>query len=521
MAETLGQVVKRLRKQQGDISQGRLAEQSGLSISLINKIERDRLRGEIRRSTLERLADGLGLGESSDRQLLVELALKKKELPKTSDLLGPIPLMPPNDNVPQNSEYDLSKPCVFTQMEDVAGCVLQMLKKASELGEGNAGELLVTTMGGSSIFLSLDKEDRWKGAIDKTMEQKWNVASLYRLTGDMQRALEVIREVRHLSGWPEQYTARYFRQIGVLRPAYNLLIVPQVGALLCLSTHNSDVVDAAFFYPDNPKSLDRDPYISSLTNHFNLLFIETVQLARTYDRHSTEWEETLTATTALESPEYLANNCVELWNMPPDLYDKFLEESLRRENIYSSMEFRRLQAHHSQRRDAFVHNIKNFTYRTIMPRRSIEDALGLITGECRYPVEYASPPQYVTVKDKKQAFAHINNIIDDLKRYDNYEIALIEEEHSDEDDLLSSPYLVKGDKSVLTAIYKKDIVEGYKFASKLEITEPSIVRAYFQLFLNSWNDVAEADKTKQKEKVIGKLNELLKEAGYKPEISRG
>ena len=180
-----------------------------------------------------------------------------------------------------------------------------------------------------------------------------------------------------------------------------------------------------------------------------------------------------------------------------------------------------MEVHHIQRRDAFVRNIKNFTYRTIMPRRSIEDALGLITGECRYPVEYASPPQYVTVKDKKQAFAHINNIIDDLKNYGNYEIALIEEEHSDEYDVLSSPYLVKGDKSVLTAIYKKEKDgEGYRFASKLEITEPSIVRAYFQLFLNSWNDVAESDKTKQKEKVIGELTELLDKAKRKAEIYR-
>jgi hypothetical protein len=55
-----------------------------------------------------------------------------------------------------------------------------------------------------------------------------------------------------------------------------------------------------------------DEYISLLNHHFDLLFTETVQLARTYNRRSVEWEDTVTATCQREADEFLANNCVEV-----------------------------------------------------------------------------------------------------------------------------------------------------------------------------------------------------------------
>jgi len=71
-----------------------------------------------------------------------------------------------------------------------------------------------------------------------------------------------------------------------------------------------------------------------------------------------------------------------------------------------------------------------------MPWRHFEGALGLskdAPGECRYPVAYASgPDQFITV-DKRKAIAHMKHLIDDLERYENYEIALIDDHPSVED----------------------------------------------------------------------------------------
>jgi transcriptional regulator with XRE-family HTH domain len=82
MGETFGELVKRLRNQAG-LSQSRLANKSKLSTSFIAKLERDDRNKNaptaIRSSTLELLADGLGLSEDSpDRKLLIDAASEQK-----------------------------------------------------------------------------------------------------------------------------------------------------------------------------------------------------------------------------------------------------------------------------------------------------------------------------------------------------------------------------------------------------------------------------------------------------------
>jgi transcriptional regulator with XRE-family HTH domain len=529
MEERLGQFVKRLRKQQGDITQRQLAERSGLSVESVSKIEQDKASPGIRHTTLERLADGLGLGKDSpDRRMLFALAWQReqRERERTSEVVRLMEAIPniTDEALKERVDSDgadilqkyYSQPRVLERMKEVADCTIWMLGEASKLKLDKVGaeEILDTTQGSLSLFRHLGQEDRWSRAIRSAMQSNWNVVSLYRLTGDIERAFEAVREIRNLSVFPEQYIPRYFRQIGAFRPALNLLIVPQVGALLSLSIHNPAVGDAAFFYP--AKHPDSALYISSLMDHFNLLFAETVQLARTYKPRSPEWEDTMTATCLLEGDEYLANNSIDTTNIPPALYDELLEKSLRREKDYSAAAFRRLKTHHIQRRDAFERNLSSFSCITVIPKRAFEIALGLSKDQdykCSYPVQSASNPnQYIPV-DKRQAFEHIEYLIRDLRRYDNFEIALIENNHPYEKYVLYTPWFVKGNATVLTATFTEDGV----IASELELSEASIIRSYRQQFLEIWSSIADSDKEKQKEKVIGELTKLREESKSKGE----
>ena len=517
MSETLSQIVKRLRKQAG-ISQGQLATKSKLSKSMISKIEQDKASPVIRSHTLEALADGLGLStDSPDRRLLFEVAWEReeRERERASDLIRLMEAIPNTTDEESKERADpdradalqkyYSQPRVLKRMEEVADCTIWMLDEACKLKLDKVGaeEILDTTQGRASLFRHLGQEDRWSHAIRSAMHHNWNVVSLYRLTDDIERAFEAVREIRNLSVFPEQYIPRYFRRIGELRPPYNLLIVPHIGALLSLSTHNPAVGDAAFFYP--AKHPDSAPYIASLMDHFNLLFAETTQLARTYNLRSPEWEDTMTATCQVEADEFLANNTIDSVTMPPALHDELLKERLRLENVHSSMAFRRLKTQQTQLREAFERHVRSFRYLTIMPRSSFEDAI----RQCRYPVPY-HPNQYIKV-DKSQVVEHLEYLIRDLRRYDNYEIALIEDGHRYAKDLLRTPWLVKGEAAVLTATYTES-EEGEHLASELELTEPSIVRSYRQQFLEIWAAIADPDKAKQKENMIGELTKLLEDA---------
>jgi transcriptional regulator with XRE-family HTH domain len=525
MNETFAQILLRLRKLAGLI-QKRLAEKSHISVEEISRLERDDTIKKpptvIRYATLEALANGLGLSEGSpDRRQFFDAAAERNrqrraEKSGIAPPMAPVPDKKPGDDVRPSGTVDLSQMRVFTRMEQVADCILWMLYSAPPLKKVGAGVIRDTTQGSVSMFHGLDSEERWSRAVRSAMEHKWKVVNLYRMTGERERIIEVIREIRNLAVYPEQYIPHCFRQIGALRPPYNILIVPSIGALWTFSTHNPKVVDAAFFYPDKPEFA---PYISSLTKHFNMLFTETDQLARTYGRHSTEWNDTMTRVCQMEADEFLANNSIDTMTMPSALADEYLEKSLRREHAYSDMKFLQLKTHCIRRREAFERNVQSFTYRTMMPWHSFEDAVGLsenAPGQCRYLVSYASgPDQYITV-DKSLAIAHMKHLIDDLNRYENYEIALIKD-HPSVEDLLYAPWLVKGEVAVLTAIFtKSDDGQHPVFASEFELTETSLVRMYRQQFLTLWDEVADQDKAQQKENVIRELTQLLERARSNP-----
>jgi hypothetical protein len=203
--------------------------------------------------------------------------------------------------------------------------------------------------------------------------------------------------------------------------------------------------------------------------------------------------------------------------MPPALYDELLKESLRSENAYSDMAFRRLKTHHTQRREAFERHVRSFKYPTIMPQGPFEDAI----REGRYAMVHPHyPNKYVTV-EKKRVVEYMEYLIRDLRRYDNFEIALFADDDAGDryaKDLLRTPWLVKGEASVLTATYTES--EGGQAlveVSQLEIIEPSIVRSYRQQFLEIWKALTVPDKATQKENVIGWLTQLMEEAKGKGE----
>jgi len=183
------------------------------------------------------------------------------------------------------------------------------------------------------------------------------------------------------------------------------------------------------------------------------------------------------------------------------------------------MAFRSLKTHNTQRREAFEHHVRSFRYLIIMPRLSFEDAVRY----GRYAVENPLyPDNYITV-DTRKVVEHMEYLIRTLRRYDNFEIALTaDKDPSYAEELLRTPWLVKGEASVLLEPYtKSEDGKHLVVASELEITEPSIVRSFRQQFLDIWNALADPDKAKHKEDVIGWLTQLLEEAKNKLEGSPG
>jgi hypothetical protein len=182
------------------------------------------------------------------------------------------------------------------------------------------------------------------------------------------------------------------------------------------------------------------------------------------------------------------------------------------------MAFRRLKTHQIQRREAFERQVRSFKYLIIMPQRSFEDAV----QECRYPAENPLYPNEDVPLEKRQVVEHIEYLICNLQLYDKFEIALIADNNPYAKDLLRTPWLVKGEASVLIEPYTESgDGQRHMVAAELEITEPSVVRAFRQQFLDIWNAIADPDKAKHKDNVISWLTQLLETVNSKGADPRG
>src|SRR5262249_12689668 len=149
-------------------------------------------------------------------------------------------------------------------MAEVADWAIWMLNRALGLPLGPEQVVLVTTLGKSSIFEILNQQTRWSYAIRQVMQAGTQGVSLHRPTGDAVRSFQSIDGVRNSLIRPDKYEARYLNRVEALSPAYNLMIVPGVGALAAFSTNNPTAVDAAFFYSWEDQAAG---YIEVLSKH--------------------------------------------------------------------------------------------------------------------------------------------------------------------------------------------------------------------------------------------------------------
>ena len=97
---------------------------------------------------------------------------------------------------------------------------------------------------------------------------------------------------------------------------------------------------------------------------------------------------------------------------------------------------------------------------------------------------------------------HINNIIFMLKKYANYEIALVGENEIDSS--IKYHWIVKEKVSAQIHVWRDNQLDsGVNYV----IEEPTIVRAFGQHFINIWEQIAPVNR--EKEEVIKCLKEQI------------
>lgn len=374
----------------------------------------------------------------------------------------------------------------------VCEAALELLRQASEqdITANTAPTIYLTYQGARSITEVADLDEQWEAAMRSVRMKGWNIRHLLRLDSNALRSVHFVKDMLGYLGAPGMYEPSYFEPHGILVAPYDLIIVPNLGCLLLISTQQSDVVDAATY------STDRE-VMRLLHDHFVLLQRSTKPLFKLYPDDTSEGLDKMLEMELDRSDRFLMKGGLSsLWR-PLSVYSdrSHYQEQLQARNEPPAATILRA----TRRRANFEDQASSgqFILRDVCPKVAIErlvyDSLQFERGTSSYEHEQFPPEICVAL---------LQNAIDGLRTYTSYEIGLLDEEL----DTLHSSWEVKRGHSVYLDIWRLD-EENRQIEYDLYITEPTIVRAFWDYSEELWNRIS--PKNRAKDYVIWWLEQQL------------
>lgn len=353
-----------------------------------------------------------------------------------------------------------------------------------EIGE-KSPQILLSLQGSDALAL----QEPLNAGLYAALCAGWSVSHCLRLEENNRQSVRLIKFISNLLG-TGRYHVWYFKRDGKLSPLYDVLIVPTRGALIFFAADNADYIDSAIFV-DDPEQ------VKILQDHFHQLTDKKEPLMQAYlpDQRRSYWE-------VLEEGELQAGGRFTVRTGLTGLTrprDWFTEESSWMMKKYRTKDIAWLAAHYQRRMQAFINNLEaDYVFRDIYLKHGIVQFVK--TGN--YSQHLPGGPISASPQERRD---HLQNIIDLLNRYPNYEIALVDKDK--EQAIVPLPFWeVTGKLRVLIATICTDEKE-IPIKVDLVIREPTVVEVFSKHFESIWNQIDASNK--DKEPVIAFLQEQI------------
>lgn len=390
---------------------------------------------------------------------------------------------------------------VLRRRTEIVEMAITLIGCASELSKAHSGEISVTFVGRRDLFDTVPGAwDRWRGVLAAALERGWDVIHLVRGVQSKQSSLTLVTAMLDLLGGSGDYVPRYASQdYRAVAPGYNLLVVPGQGALLLLSTEHYGQLDVGFYYPPGG-------YADVLQSHFEMLCVRSEPLLKAHPVDSPAFGDAQASVEGLDG-----ERCVVLDGLSevtvPDGTHEVRASKLLAAGGEAARGVSREITNRRRRREMFLEYLRRGSpARDICSKRALIRLVeqGVYSPDDLIMLRGGSP------ETPDQRIAHLQAIIALLEEFENYELAIVDDEFMDK---CRAYWLAKGGEKgrvfmeVSVDIWNSDMVE-----SGIEVVEPAFVEAfcsYFQDFL--WASIPLQDK--ERRRVIGVLQELIVLAG--------
>jgi hypothetical protein len=382
--------------------------------------------------------------------------------------------------------------------------VIRLFAKAEEI-DPHSQAIYLSYFGAKTLLPNepVEKPENWwfRQALRRALSRGWDVYYLIRLNDDLQRSIDIVEAMQWFVGsLLGAYKPYYFREgekgplQGTLPVPYGFCIVPGVGAVLGFATKQADRIDKGFFLRDAGPYHEHVQLLYEHAERFRQTPDLMVPLLKTYpnDPHgfgNDDFQDAIARAEAHPGGRTVLKSGLSAITRPASYYapdSKWLSHLAPEEQ-------RRAISRYWARQESFRQHVPWYSYYDIAPRSAI---LKLVEkGEYARddaPLRRAQETANVTpsVKDK---WDHLTNVIHMLKTYPNYNLALLDAE--EEPGTLDTFWEAIGDHVVLLESWHPTD-SGAEEMANLEITEPTIVRAFQAYGQLLWSKVKPANRHK-------------------------
>lgn len=346
----------------------------------------------------------------------------------------------------------------------------------------NPEEILLTFQGDYDISEKSELNKEWNQAIVSTLKKGWTIRHLMSLNKNINRSFRIVSKIFNWIGYLGKYEPFYFSKYGTTSPAYELIIIKNVGALVCFNTGDSEYVDMAFY-------ISQKEALESLIRYFNKLAIYTRPIMNLLNVD--EWFHQTTLKDLIPGDHYLNFHDLHTLTYPYKIWYNYLQRT-----VSDPMEIERHASRIKSRLESFYDQIERYKYRIICPAKAVE----YLVKANRYYMQgkYQKPT-------KEDIIEHIRHLIKLLETYDNLELALLDDNQKN----LLSPrdWEVKGEHSVFMSLYSISDIEYEENLMYVSISEGTIASSFKDYYSDLWEKIT--PRCKDKTQVITWLKQQM------------
>lgn len=376
-------------------------------------------------------------------------------------------------------------PSIIKGKKTIIYTIIELIRKALNSETREENNVFITSLGEEYIFNSyLGLRDEWTLVIKQALDDGWNINHLWRINNNYNRSIEIVKNLKNFLGYRGMYVSHYFKKYETLIPPYELIIISNIGALICFSSEVSDSIDTAFFFRDKEK-------IEALTMNYNQLKSQSKPLTKVVNEN--EYFNLTTEKDRKPGSSFIYSSNLDVLTFPYELWVKYLKETFK-DNEQELLEH---TSRIKSRIEDFKKQVLKYNFKFIFPLETLEYIIN--TGKYYRDTKYKNP----TPKD---IVAHLSYIVYLLEKYENLDIAFIDDKI--ESDFPYTCFEIKENKTVIMDITReinvRDNHNNVKFATS---SEEILVTAFTNYFMTLWNRIT--PKLKTKEYIIKLLKEQI------------